>query len=388
MSCVLALLLLAADEADSRVKEFAEAMKAAKGDDERVTAIRTLAKTRHLKTAQKLGQVVTGPYSDPVKVAACDAIGRIGEVKVGPALQNALNFYTAVVASENPTKAGETEVAKAIIRALGSIRDRSAVPRLVPILTKNNIPVIAETVRALARIRDAGCMDQLVRLHYAAMSPELGATTNPRKSLAPETLAALRRITGQKTLTTADEWTNWWRTGKAGFSPPPEESLGGLPDVATWALYAGKGELEKLAGFDLVLLNPENYTKDQLSSLRAIALSGDPKAALDKGFAGFVVAPEQAAGMRKKFPRSLLVARGPDAGKAAPYVNAVLLEGVDPRKPEAAVVDPLKDARSRHDTATLVVFVSEKKDDAALRFARDNGFLSYVAPDKEFTRLP
>lgn len=370
-----ALFLLAlADDVDLRIKEFTEAMKAAKSDDDRIAAVQALGKARHLKAAQKLAQVVGGPYPDAVKVAACDAIGRIGDPKAGPALQNVLNAYTAVVASDNPKQAGEQEVAKAIIRALGAIRDRSAVPKLVPILTKNNIPVIAETVRALGRIRDPACLDQLVRLHYAAMSPELGGAVNPRKPLAPDTLAALRRITGQKSLTSADDWTGWWRSNK-GFAPPPEESLGGLFDVDTWALVSKKEELNLLGEVDLVLLDPALVTKDQLAGVKAIALSGDPKAALDKGFTGFVVAPEQAADMRKKFPRALLVSRDP---RAAPHVNAILAEGLDPRKADAPLVEALKDARTRHNAAVLALFRKEDAQPAA-RFAKDQGFLPSVS---------
>ncbi len=376
------------DDPDARIKEFTEAMKAARSDADRVAAVKALARTRHTKVAQKLTQIVAGPFADEVRIAAADAIGRIGDPKVGPSLVATLNTYGMLMASENPKTPGSQAAAEAIVRALGSCRDRSCVPRLVQILTKNNIPLIAESVRALARIRDASSLDQLIRLHHAATSLEMGAMVNPRKPLAPDTLAALRRITGQK-LTTSEEWNGWWKANKAGFAVPPEESLGGLPpDVRSWAAYSGKGELEALQKFGLVLLDPAQYAKEDLADLKAVALSGNPQEALQKGFAGFTVPAEQAAEMRRKFPKALLVGRG-DPKKAGPALNAFLAEGLDPKKPDEAAMAALKEARARHDVAILALFVTDKPDEVrdAARFCKDAGFLPYAAPDAEYSKV-
>jgi HEAT repeat protein len=381
-------LPLPQEDVETRLKEFAEAMKAAKADPERLAAIQTLAQTRHLKAAQKLTQLLAGPYSETVKAGAADAVGKIGDPKAGPGLQALLGTFGGLLSSENPNRPGDQKVAEAIVRALGTIRDRSAVKQLTDLLISNNIPLMAEACRSLAKIRDPGCLPGLLKLHYAANSPEAGGAVNPRKPLAPETLAALRRITGQKH-TTPDDWNKWYRTVGRTFVPPPEESLGGLPpEVQSFAVYSGKGELAALWRFDLVFVNPENYTKAELSRLRAVALGGDPQAAMDKGCAGFVVDPAEAAERRKKFPRALLVARG-DPGAGAAHVNAVLVEGLDPRRNDAAALEPYKEARARHDTAVLAVFVLEKKDEpAAARFARDHGFLCYLAPIKDYSALP
>jgi len=384
---VAVTLLLMQDDIEAKLKEFAEAMKAAKADPERVAAVQALAQTRHLKAAQKLTQLLAGAYSETVKVAAADAIGKIGDPKAGPGLQSLLGTFGALLTSENPKRLGDQKVAEAIVRAVGTIRDRSAVKQLTDLLISNNIPLMAEACRSLAKIRDPGCLPGLLKLHYAANSPEAGGATNPRKPLAPETIAALRRITGQNHAT-PDDWNKWYRTVGRMFVPPPEESMGGLPpEIQTFAVYSGKGELAALLRFDLVLVDPENYSKEELSRLRAIALTGDPKAAMDKGCAGFVVDPAQAADLRKKFPRALLVIRG-DPGAAASSVNAVLAEGLDPKKNDPAALDPYKDARSRHDAAILAVFVVEKKDEAAaLKLARDNGFLAYIALDRDYSSL-
>jgi hypothetical protein len=109
---------------------------------------------------------------------------------------------------------------------------------------------------------------------------------------------------------------------------------------------------------------------------------------MDKGFAGFVCDPEQAADLRKKFPRALIVARG--AGKKAPAANAILVEDLDLKKPDEKALEELKDASSRNDTVTLAVFVSDKKDDqqAAAALAKKHAYmLVYVSPDKDHSAL-
>jgi hypothetical protein len=381
----LAALAFPQDDVEAALKAFADQMKAAKSDPERVAAIQALAATRHLKASLKLTTVVSGPFSDGVRAAAADAVGKIGDPKAGPGLRAVLSSFGGLLSSENPNRAGDQKVAEAVVRAIGAIRDRGAVKQLTDLLISNNIPLMAEAVRTLGKLRDPACLEGLLKLHYAANAPEGGGATNPRKPLAPDTLAALRRITGQK-LTTPDDWNKWYRSAGRAFVPPPEESLGGLPaEIRSFAVYAGKGELAALLRFDLVLVHPENYSKDELSRLRAIALSGDPKAALDKGCSGFVVEAAQAADLRKKFPRALLVVRG-DPGPAAPHVNAALVEGLDPKKPDPKIVDALKDANSRHDTAILAVFPKDEAA-AAAKAGKDNGFLVYLAPDKDLASV-
>jgi hypothetical protein len=385
-----ALLSLAVqDDVDAKLREFADAMKAAKADAERHQAIEGLAATRSPRASQKLVQVAGSPYSGAVRAAAADAAGRIGDARTGPSLQAVLSSYGGLLSSENPNRPDDQRAAEAVVRALGTLRDRSAVRQLSNLLISNNIPLMGEAVRALGRIRDPSCMEPLLKLHTAANSPEGVGATNPRKPLAPDTLAALRRITGQR-LTTPDEWNKWYRTVGRGFTPPPEESLGGLPpEIRRFAVYAGRGELDALRKFDLILLQPDNYSKEELAQLpRSIALSGDPKAALDKGFAGVVCAPGQAAELRKKHPKALIVVRGADRTVAA-AANAFLVEGIDPKKPDAKAAEELKEASAKHDTVALAVFVAATAADAkeAQDLARRQGWLAYAAPDAECSAL-
>jgi len=330
---------------------------------------------RSFKMANKLLTVAGGPYSDAVRTAACDAIGRIGDPKSGPGLQGVLNSFGGLLSSENPNRAADQRVAEAVVRAIGSVRDRSAVKQLSGLLISNNIPLMGEICRTLGKLRDPSCLGNLLKLHYAANAPEGGGAQNVRKPLAPDTLAALRKITGQSH-TTPDEWNDWYRKVGTAFVPPPEESLPGLVDVRSFAVYTGKGERATLEKYDLVFLDPANWTKAELGPLKAIALSGDLKAALDKGFAGAVVEASKAAELRKKFPRALLVVREADAN-AAPHVNAILLEGADD-----ALLAAAKTLRTRHDNAVLAAFVADAKDaPAKLKTAKDQGFLAYAAAD-------
>lgn len=381
---LILLSLPVQEDVDARLKGFAEAMKAAKSDPERLTAIQDLSAVRHLKAAQKLIAVVAGPYSGAVRAAAADGVGRIGDPKAGAGLQGVLSSYGGLLSSENPNRPDDQKTAEAVVRALGTIRDRSCVRMLTNLLISNNIPLMAEACRTLGKLRDPSCLEGLLKLHYAANSAEAAGTPNPRKPLAPDTLAALRRITGQKH-TTPDDWNKWYKTAGRAFVPPPEETMGGLPfDVRSFAVFSGKGEVPALDKYDLVFLDPANYAKAELGGLKAIALSGDPKAALDKGFAGVVVEAAQAVELRKKFPRAILIVRGYDAA-AVGAVNAFLIEGLDEKKPDADLLTRLKNA----DTTILAVFVGEKKDDPAkLKIARDNGFHAYIAPEADFSKLP
>jgi hypothetical protein len=340
-----------------------------------------------MKAANKLTQVVAGPYSESVRIAAADAIGRIGDARAGAGLMAFVASLGPVLKSEVPSQVVNQKVGEAAIRAVGTLRDKSATKQLTGMTISSNVPLMAEVVQALGKIRDPQCMEGLLKLHYAANAPEGVGAQNIRKPLAPHTLEALRRITGEKH-TTPDEWNKWYKSVGGRVVVPPEESLPGLPpEVRAFAIYGGKGELAVLRRFDLVLLNPENYSRDELANLfRPIALTGEPKAAMDKGFAGFVCEAEQAPDLRKKFPRAFIIARG----KGAAGINAILVEDLDLQKPDDKALDSLKDASSRYESPTLAVFVSDKKEDApaAAALAKRHSFLfAYVSPDKDHSAV-
>ena len=389
LALLVAFSLQEKDDIDAKLKEFAEAMKAAKSDGDQMKAIDALAATRAFKASTKLVQVVGGPYPEAVRIAAADAVGRIGDVRAGAGLMAFVGSLGPVLKSEVPSRMSEQKVGEASVRAVGTLRDRSATKQLSGMTISANVPLMGEVVRALGKIRDPQCMDALLKLHYAANAPEGVGAQNIRKPLAPDTLAALRRITGER-LTTPDEWNKWYRSVGGKVVVPAEESLGGLPpEVLRFAVYGGKGEIAALRKFDLVLLHPDNYSKEELANLfRPVALTGDPKAAMEKGFAGFVCDPEQAADLRKKFPRALIVARG--AAKKAPAANAILVDDLDLKKPDEKLLEELKDASSKNDTVTLAVFVSDKKDDqqTAAALAKKHAYmLVYVSADKDHSAL-
>src|SRR5437773_11904869 len=93
------------EDVDAKIKEFAEAMKAAKTDAERLRAIDALSAVRHLKAASKLTTILAGPFSDAVRVAAAEGVGRIGDVKAGAGLQPILGNFGNLLQSEVPSRA-------------------------------------------------------------------------------------------------------------------------------------------------------------------------------------------------------------------------------------------------------------------------------------------
>src|SRR6185369_459044 len=119
-----------------------------------------------------------------------DAIGKIGDVRAGAGLMGFVSSLGPVLKSEVPSRVVDQKVGEAAVQAVGTIRD-------------------------------PGCMDALLKLHYAANAPEGAGAQNIRKPLAPHTLEALRRITGEKH-TTPDEWNKWYKSVGGRVAVPPE----------------------------------------------------------------------------------------------------------------------------------------------------------------------
>jgi HEAT repeat protein len=202
MKAILALLLALApaqqDDVEAKLKEFADTMKSSKGDAEQIRAINDLAATRAYKAATKLLQVVAGPYSEAVRVAAADAIGKIGDVRAGSGLMGFVSSLGPVLKSEVPSRVVDQKVGEAPSggrHPAGQVRHQAARRHD----DQRQRPSHGGVVKALGKIRDPGCMDALLKLHYAANAPEGVGAQNIRKPLAPHTLEALRRITARST---------------------------------------------------------------------------------------------------------------------------------------------------------------------------------------------
>src|SRR5262245_34050765 len=174
MKAMLAVLLMFAlqDDIDTKLKEFADSMKASKGDAEQIKAVNELAATRAFKASTKLLQVVAGPYSESVRIAAADAIGKIGDVRAGAGLMGFVSSLGPVLKSEVPSRVVDQKVGEAAVRAVGTLRDKSATKQLTGMTISANVPLMIEVVDALGKIRDPQCMEGLLKLHYAANAPE------------------------------------------------------------------------------------------------------------------------------------------------------------------------------------------------------------------------
>src|SRR5262245_36635602 len=90
------------DDIEAKLKEFADTMKSAKSDGEQIKAVDALAATRSFKASTKLLQVVAGPYPEAVRIAAADAIAKIGDVRAGPGLMGFVGSLGPVLKSEVP----------------------------------------------------------------------------------------------------------------------------------------------------------------------------------------------------------------------------------------------------------------------------------------------
>src|SRR5258706_15619885 len=112
-AALLAVLLLAVqDDTEAKLKEFADAMKSAKSDADRIKAVDAVASTRSIKAANKLNLVVSGPYPETVRVAAADAVGKIGDVRAGAGLQSFVGSLGGLLQSEVPSRREDQKVAE------------------------------------------------------------------------------------------------------------------------------------------------------------------------------------------------------------------------------------------------------------------------------------
>ena len=193
LAAILLMAVLSQDDIDAKLKEFADTMKASKGDAEQIKAIHDLAATRSFKASTKLIQVVAGPYSEAVRIAAADAIGKIGDVRAGAGLMGFVSSLGPVLKSEVPSRVVDQKVGEAAVRAVGTLRDKSATKQLAGMTISANVPLMSEVVQALGKIRDPGCMDALLKLHYAANAPRASA---PRTSASRSRPTRSRRCAG------------------------------------------------------------------------------------------------------------------------------------------------------------------------------------------------
>ena len=91
ISILIALALAPVpDIVDDRLRQFAKAIKTS-SIDRQLDAIEALSRVRDVRAARKLAQVAgISFFSSEVRVAAADAVGRIGDPRVGPVIQASL----------------------------------------------------------------------------------------------------------------------------------------------------------------------------------------------------------------------------------------------------------------------------------------------------------
>ena len=209
----------ALEHARQEVQAFDDAAREAKNAPDVVAAIEKLARTKHLLVVQKLGDLTVDNHVDAVVVAAAKALAEQGDDRAVPALVQGLSVHQ---------EKGEEEVLVAVLRALGTLKDRragAAVANQVNHGKSNGVKKAA--VEAAGKIRAVEAIDPIIDLLQNASVPDArirsrgpgrGSRTvaNPLKSLKEPCLDALKAITGQSH-GGYDKWKEWWQANRSTF---------------------------------------------------------------------------------------------------------------------------------------------------------------------------
>lgn len=235
---VLSLMaLLARDkESEEAIKAFAKAYSSSEVSA-RASAVTLLSQTRTLPVLAKLGELLTAD-EPPVRISAASGLGGFAENKAKA---------VAVLQAALGPNAKEFDVVAAILMALGTLRDETALPAIHQHLRSKEskdkeyrVPKAAIHAAGLARNRDSiealiGFAKELEKAEGLNHTPDagkaggkgpgamLGGASNPQKqrakALLPDIVKALQGITKER-WPTMKEWEKWWELHQATFSVP------------------------------------------------------------------------------------------------------------------------------------------------------------------------
>jgi HEAT repeat protein len=240
MGTSLALALLAFlfgdKETEDALKAFSKGYSTADANG-RAGAVAELARTQNLVIMAKLGELLTAD-EPPVRVSAAKGLGEFKEHKPKAA---------AVLMAALGADAKEFDVAAAILTALGTLADESALSVIHQHFSSKEakdkdhvVPKAAIMAAGLARSRES--IDPLIEFLKelekaqgttgnakttkgggAGVRGIPGGGTNPQKdrakALIPSIIKAMQQITKEK-WSTAKEWELWWDRHKASFAVP------------------------------------------------------------------------------------------------------------------------------------------------------------------------
>lgn len=240
VSLVLALFtFLPGDaESDAALKAFAKAYITPDANG-RASAVTELSRTQTLVIMAKLGELLTAD-EPPVRISAAKGLGDFKEQKPKAA---------AVLMAALGADAKEFDVAAAILTALGTLADESALSVIHQHFSSKEpkdkdylVPKAAIGAAGLARSKES--IDPLIELMKELEKAEgasgngkntstskgssgvrgiPGGGTSPQvaraKALIPTIVKAMQKITKEK-WATAKEWEIWWDRHKGTFAVP------------------------------------------------------------------------------------------------------------------------------------------------------------------------
>jgi len=237
-------------DAEEAVKRFVREMNAADaGEDDRLTAIRRVAKTRHPRVVEALAPYLTaGDARQRIAVARALA----GFDRVPGTVKALADGYTNEVNQGDGTRGVRIEM----LRAFGALKAKEAAPLVNKAIEEKFIWIAKAGIDAAAKIRHKTSIEPLLRQLYRIEGKEgnkvvdmkevegnwiddtLGTAAQPfsmsptfaeanekpmgkteREILRDPVLAALKSITRQNFGTHA-EWNRWWVNNRRTFEVP------------------------------------------------------------------------------------------------------------------------------------------------------------------------
>ena len=224
---VLALILavgMLQDPADAAANEAVGAFKTEyKTPDvkKRAAAAGTLGKVQHFRILKILARLLVADLPE-VRIATADALGRWSEHKA--------NVVGGLRAALQPNSKNPVAHA-AIVRALGNLRDLSAIRDVDNRLNHRDAVVSAAAIEAAGKLQSVTAMDRLISLlrsieqagkqqvssdgsvRRRKVTPEERTRYNLQK---PRIFKAFKEITGQS-FKNSDQAGSWWNKNRRTF---------------------------------------------------------------------------------------------------------------------------------------------------------------------------
>jgi hypothetical protein len=217
-------VILAPEALQAALKELEKGLSGK--PEEKVAAVRKAAKVDHEKIAAALAR----PLADKEPTVRKAAVLGLRYMKNPAAL-------TSLLAAAERFRE-DAEVGPAYYMALGQHGDEKALPVLMDgSWNEKETRTFDARMSAVAHIRSNKSVEELMDLWNKTGRGKTGANFGPRTQYVNR---ALRMLTGQKELGTAEEWRAWWREHKDGFKVSAEPKNLGKSDQNAWkVLWSG-----------------------------------------------------------------------------------------------------------------------------------------------------